>query len=159
MRGAYNLVRIKLGDEWKTTFRMQYRHVEYKLMPFGLTNAPTTFQHMINDIFPEYLDDFVVIYLDDILVFSSSMEEHTHHVRLILSKLREHGLYAKRQKCEFDRNSIEFLGYVISPHGITMDPRTIKSIQEWVMPKRVTDVQSFLCFANFYRRFIKGSTS
>ena len=91
---------------------------------------------MMNDIFREYLDHFVVIYLDDILVFSLSMEEHTHHVRLILSKLREHGLYAKRQKCEFDRNSIEFIGYLISPQGITMDPRKIKTvIQEWATPK------------------------
>ena len=110
LRGVYNLVRIKPGDEWKTTFRTRYGHFEYKVMPFGLTNAPTVFQHMMNDIFREYLNHFVVIYLDDILVFSSSMEEHTHHVRLILSKLREHGLYAKREKCEFDRNSIEFIG-------------------------------------------------
>ena len=156
LRGAYNLVRIKPGDEWKTAFRTRYGHFEYKVMPFGLTNAPAVFQHMMNDIFREYLDHFVVVYLDDILVFSSSIEEHTHHVRLTLSKLREHGLYAKREKCEFDCNSVEFLGYVISPQGITMDPRKIKTIQEWATPKRVKDVQSFLGFANFYRRFIKG---
>mgnify|MGYP000099517084 CR=1 FL=1 len=136
-----------------TTFCMQYRNFEYKVMPFGLTNAPTTFQHMMNEIFRDYLDHFVVIYLDDILVFSS---RYTHHIRLILSKFREHGLYAKREKCEFDRNSIEFLGYVISRHGITIDPRKIKIIQEWATPKRVKDVQSFLGFENFYWQFIKG---
>jgi hypothetical protein len=125
-------------------------------MPFGLTNAPAVFQHMMNDIFREYLDHFVVIYLDDILVFSSNIKEHTRHVRLVLAKLREHGLYAKSEKCEFDRTCVEFLGYVISTQGITMDTQKVKTIQEWVVPTRVRDVQSFLGFANFYRRFIKG---
>ena len=154
LRGAYNLVRIKPGDEWKTAFRTRYGHFEYKVMPFGLTNAPAVFQHMMNHIFREYLDHFVVIYLDDILVFSSSMEEHTRHVRLILTKLREHGLYAKSEKCEFDRTSVEFLGYVISPPGITMDPRKVATIHDWPIPTRLKEVQSFLGFANFYRRFI-----
>ena len=156
LRGAYNLVRIKPGDEWKTAFRTRYGHFEYKVMPFGLTNAPAVFQHMMNDIFREYLDHFVVIYLDDILVFSSSAEEHTRQVRLVLTKLREHGLYAKREKCEFDRTSVEFLGYVISPSGITMDTRKVATIQAWPVPTRLKEVQSFLGFANFYRRFIQG---
>jgi hypothetical protein len=94
LRGVYNLVRIKPGDEWKTAFWTRYGHFEYKVMPFSLTNAPAVFQHMMNHIFREYLDHIVVIYLDDILVFSPSMEEHTQHVRLILTKLQEHGLYA-----------------------------------------------------------------
>ena len=113
--GAYNLVPIKPNDEWKTTFSTGYEHFKYKVMPFGLTNAPTIFQYTMNNIFHEYLDQFVIIYLDDILVFSLSMEEHTHQGRLILSKLREHGRYAKREKCEFNCNSLEFLVYVISP--------------------------------------------
>ena len=156
LRGAYNLVRIKPGDEWKTAFRTRYGHFEYKVMPFGLTNAPTVFQHMMNDIFREYLDHFVVIYLDDILIFSPNMEEHTRQVRLVLAKLREHGLYAKGEKCEFDRTSIEFLGYIISPTGITMDMKKVSVIRAWATPRRLKDVQSFLGFANFYRRFIKG---
>ena len=156
LRGAYNLVRIKPGDEWKTAFRTRYGHFEYKVMPFGLTNAPAVFQHMMNDIFREYLDHFVVIYLDDILVFSSSMEKHTQQVRLVLAKLREHGLYAKSEKCEFDRSSVEFLGYVISPNGIMMDTKKVRTVQEWATPTRMKEVQSFLGFANFYRRFIKG---
>jgi hypothetical protein len=119
-------------------------------MPFGLTNALAVFQHMMNHIFQEYLDHFVVIYLDDILVFSSSIKEHTRHVRLILSKLREHGLYAKGEKCEFNRTSVEFLGYVISPSGITMDPRKVATNHDWPIPTRLKEVQSFLGFANFY---------
>ena len=98
-------------------------------MPFGLTNAPIIFQHMMNDIFQEYLDHFVVIYLDDILIFSPNMAEHTHQVQLVLAKLWEHGLYAKSEKCEFDRTSIEFLGYIISPNGITMDMKKVSVIR------------------------------
>ena len=120
-------------------------------MPFGLTNAPIVFQHMMNNIFREYLDHFVVIYLDDILVFSTNIEEHTQHVRRVLSKLREHGLYAKSEKCEFDRTSVEFLGYVISPSGITMDARKVAAITDWPLLTWLKEVQSFLGFANFYR--------
>ena len=156
LRGAYNLVRIRPGDEWKTAFRTRYGHFEYRVMPFGLTNAPAVFQHLMNDIFREYLDQFVVAYLDDILIFSQDVVSHTTHVRLVLTKLREHGLYAKLEKCEFHCSSVEFLGYIISPNGITMDKRKIVAIYEWDSPKRVKEVQSFLGFANFYRRFIKG---
>ena len=98
----------------------------------------------------------MVIYLDDILIFSRDYIEHTKHVRLILSKLRAHGLYAKPEKCEFDRTSVEFLGYVISSDGLTMDKKKVAMVQEWEVPTRVKDVQSFLGFTNFYRRFIQG---
>ena len=106
-------------------------------MPFGLTNAPTVFQHMMNDIFREYLDHFVVIYLDDILVFSSNWEEHTHHVWLVLTKLWEYGPYAKSDKCEFDRTSIEFLGYMISPIGIIVDECKVAAIIDCPLLTRV----------------------
>ena len=114
--------------------------LEYIVMPFGLTNATAVFQHMMNDIFREYLDHFVVIYLDDILVFSSNWEEHTHHVRLVLTKLREYGLFAKSEKCEFDRTSVEFLGYIISPTGITMDERKVVAITDWPLPTGMKEV-------------------
>ena len=159
LRGAYNLVRIRPGDEWKTAFRTRYGLFEYRVMPFGLTNAPAVFQHMINDIFREYLDQFMVAYLDDILIYSPDLHTHEQHVRLVLSKLREHGLYAKCEKCVFDQPSVEFLGYIISPDGISMDQRKVAAIQEWQPPTRVRDLQSFLGFANFYRRFIKGFSS
>ena len=98
----------------------------------------------------------MVIYLDNILVFSSNWEEHTHHVRLVLTKLREYRLFAKSEKCEFDRTSVEFLGYIISPTGITMDERKVATITNWPLPTRLKEVQSFLGFSNFYRRFIDG---
>jgi hypothetical protein len=155
LRGAYNLVRIKEGDEWKTTFRTRYGHFEYNVMPFGLTNAPAVFQHMMNDIFREHLDDFVVIYLDDILIFSKNEEEHEKHVRLVLEKLRERGLYAKLEKCLFHQTEMEFLGFIATTDGLKMDPKKVEAIVSWEVPKTVRDVQCFLGFANFYRIFIK----
>lgn len=154
LRGAYNLVRIKPGDEWKTAFRTRYGHFEYTVMPFGLTNAPAIFQHLMNDIFREYLDVFVVIYLDDILIFSANQEDHDRHVKLVLEKLRCSGLYAKLEKCEFNQKQVEFLGYLVSADGIKMDPRKVDAILNWDRPSSPKDVQCFLGFANFYRHFI-----
>jgi hypothetical protein len=125
-------------------------------MPFSFTNAPEVFQHLMNDIFQKYMDKFVVVYLDDILIFSKNQEDHDKHVRLVFAKLREHGLYAKLEKCEFDKSLVEFLGYVISLDGVSMDKSKVKTIQCWVIPSSVKDVQRFLGFANFYRWFIKG---
>ena len=110
----------------------------------------------MNDIFREYLDQFTVVYQDDILIYSSDLNSHEQHVRLVLSKLREHDLYAKYEKCVFKQAVVEFLNYIISPEGISTDQRKVAAIQEWQPPTRVRDVQSFLGFANFYCRFIKG---
>ena len=156
IRGAYNLVRIKPGDEWKTAFRTRYGHFEYMVMPFGLTNAPCFSTYDEWHLPRISIDQFVVIYLDNILIFSHDYIEYTKHIRLVLSKLREHGLYAKSEKCEFDRISVEFLEYVISSNGLTMDKMKVATVQEWEVPTRVKDVQSFLGFAKFYRRFIQG---
>jgi hypothetical protein len=128
LRGAYYLLRIRPGDEWKTTFHTRYGHFEYTVMPFGLTNAPAVFQHLMNDIFREYMDEFVVVYLDDILIFSKDQETHNKHVRLVLATLRVHGLYAKMEKCEFNKSSVAFLGYLISPDGIFMDKSKVETI-------------------------------
>lgn len=105
LRGAYNLVRIREGDEWKTAFRTRFGHFEYLVMPFGLCNAPATFQHFVNDIFRDWLDIFVIVYLDDILIFSSSLDLHRDHVRNVLGRLRQHGLYAKPKKYEFQHEA------------------------------------------------------
>ncbi|XP_013932051.1 PREDICTED: RNA-directed DNA polymerase homolog [Thamnophis sirtalis] len=101
LRGAYNLVRVRAGDEWKTAFGTRYGHFEYTVMPFGLTNAPAIFQHFMNDIVQDLLDQFFIIYLDDILIYSASREDHRQHLGLVLQRLREHRLYAKLEKCQF----------------------------------------------------------
>ena len=150
------------------TFRVQsdgirpYQHSgnlpTHDELAFGLTNTLAVFQHMMNDIFREYLDHFVVIYLDDIPVFCSNLEEHTHHALLVLTKLREYGLFAKSEKCKFDQTFVEFLGYIISPTRITMDERKVVTITDFPLPTRLKEVQSFLGFANFNRRFIDGNS-
>jgi len=123
-------------------------------MPFGLTNAPGAFQRFMNDIFADMLDVCVVVYLDDILIYSSDKKTHAKQVKEVLRRLRKHKLYAKPEKCEFHKEKVEYLGYILTPDGLFMDPAKVKTIQDWPEPRRVRDVQSFLGFANFYRRFI-----
>ncbi len=123
-------------------------------MLFGLINAPIVFQHMMNDVFREYLDDFVVYYVNDILIFSKNMVDHEHHVHLVLEKLREVGLYAKLEKCGFHQFEVEFLGYIISRNGFCMDLHKVQTIMDWATLTFVRNVQCFLGFANFSQRFI-----
>ncbi len=154
LRGAYKLVGIRPGDEWKIAFRTRYGHFEYIVMPFGLTNTPAVFQHMANDIFGDLLDIFLIIYLDDLLIYSKTQEEHDAHVCQVLQRLREHGLYAKLEKCSFDCEQVEFLGYIISSNGISMDPAKVQTVLDWKTPCSVRDVQCFLGFSNVYRKLI-----
>ena len=156
LRGAYNLIRIKEGDEWKTAFRCRFGHYEYQVMPFGLTNAPASMMRLMNNILHAYLDIFVIVYLDDILVFSSTEEEHIIHVRKVLQALGDKQLRLEPDKCEFHTQRTEFLGYIITTEGVEMDPKKVEAVKDWPRPESVKDVQSFLGFANFYRRFIKG---
>ena len=123
-------------------------------MPFGLTNAPAAFQRFMNDIFSDLLDVCVVIYLDDILIYSNNMSEHYQYVKEVLRHLHKAGLYAKAEKCEFHSELVEYLGYILSPSGLTMSNDKVKIIQDWLEPKKVKDIQSFLGFANFYCQFI-----
>jgi hypothetical protein len=156
LRSGYNLVRMAEGEEWKTAFRSRYGHYEYRVMPFGLCNAPSTFQNLMNDVLRDFLDDFAIVYLDDILIFSRSLEEHKRHVRLVLERLRANGLFAKPEKCFFHQEEIEYLGFIVSPSGVKMDPKKVSAILDWPEPASVHDVQVFLGLANFYRRFIRG---
>lgn len=156
LRGAYNLIRIRAGHEWKTAFRTRFGHYEYLVMPFGLCNAPATFQHLINDVLRDFLDVFVIAYLDDILIFSESRELHQEHVRRVLGRLRLHSLYAKAEKCEFEQQSIQFLGLIISATGIKMDPQMVSAVLDWPLPLDKKGIQRFVGFANFYRKFIRG---
>ncbi|SOV08925.1 uncharacterized protein UDID_17787 [Ustilago sp. UG-2017a] len=154
LRAAYNLIRIAKGDEWKTAFGTQLGLYEYLVMPFGLANAPAHFQSFINDIFRDIIGVYVVVYLDDFLIFSDTEESHVKHVTEVLTRLRSNRLFAKLSKCEFHIKTVEFLGYIIKPTGIEMDPEKVRTVKEWPMPASIHDIQRFLGFANFYRRFI-----
>ncbi|MBW0515642.1 hypothetical protein O181_055357 [Austropuccinia psidii MF-1] len=155
LHGAHNLLRIKEGDESLTAFKTKYGSYEYLVMPFGLTNAPASLQNTVNDIFADFLDIFVVVYLDDIMVFSSSEEEHVKHVASVLQRLRDNNLFSKASKCVFHASSVEYLGYVVSSDGLKMDSSKVQKILNWSQPKNIKALQSFLGFANFYCRFIK----
>ncbi|MBW0574302.1 hypothetical protein O181_114017 [Austropuccinia psidii MF-1] len=156
LRGAYNLLRIKEVDEHLTCFRTKYGSFEYLVMPFGLTNAPASFQNLVNDIFQDLLDFYVVVYLDDIMVLSKSEEEHVTHVSTVVSRLRANNLFAKASKCLFHVSSVEYLGYVVSSEGLKMDKAKVQQILNWPLPRNLKAFQSFLGFANFYCRFIKN---
>ena len=156
VRDGYNRLRMAPGEEWKTAFRCRYGLFEYMVMPFGLCNAPGTFQHYMNNTFCEFLDEFLVVYLDDLLIYSSDLKEHKRHVRKVLEWLQEAGLFLKPSKCEFHVQEVEFLGFVIGKDGIRMDPAKVEFITAWPTPKSPHDIRMFLGLANFYQRFIKG---
>jgi transposase InsO family protein len=156
LRSGYHQVRIHEEDVPKTAFRTRYGHYEFLVLPFGLTNAPATFMHLMQSIFDPHLDHFVIIFLDDILIFSKSLEEHDKHVREVLEVLRKNKLYAKESKCEFFKEKISFLGHVVSAKGISMEEDKVKAIQEWPVPSSTTAVRSFLGLTGYYRRFVKG---
>ncbi|MBW0557241.1 hypothetical protein O181_096956 [Austropuccinia psidii MF-1] len=156
LHGAYKLLRIKNGDEHLTAFRTKYGSFENLVMPFGLTNAPASFKNLGNDIFQDLLDVYVVVYLDDIMVFSKSEEEHFTHVSTVLSRLRANNLFAKDSKCLFHVSSVEYLGCVVSSEGLKMDQANVQQILNWIPPRNFKALQSFLGFANFYHRFVKN---
>ncbi len=150
------MVRIREGDEWKTAFNTPRGHFEYLVMPFGLSNSPAVFQALVNDVLRDMVDQFIYVYLDDILIFSSSLQEHVQHVRRVLQRLLENGLFVKAEKCEFHAQSVTFLGYVVSSEGMRMDPDKVKAVVDWPTPDSRKALQRFLGFANFYRRFIRN---
>ena len=156
VRGAYNLIRVADGEEWKTAFRTRYGLFETLVMPFGLTNAPASFQHFINDALRPFLDRFASAYLDDILIYSETLEEHKSHVRQVLQKLSDNGLHLKPEKCQFFREEVKYLGLIIGREGIKMDSHKTDTVRDWPTPEKLHDVRSFLGFANFYRRFIRS---
>ena len=156
LKDAYHRIRIKAGDEWKTAFRTRYGHFEYLVMPFGLANAPATFQAYINRALAGLVDVTCVVYLDDILIYSAEPAEHWGHVKQVLERLRQFSLYANLKKCQFYTGRVEFLGFIVTTDGVAMDQERVSTIKEWPRPKSYRDVQVFLGFANFYRRFIQG---
>ncbi|KAF8713242.1 hypothetical protein RHS03_00737, partial [Rhizoctonia solani] len=154
LQWGYNNIQIKEGNEWKTAFRTKYGLFEYLVMPFGLTNAPAAFQHFMNNLFRDLVDITVVIYLDNILIFSENPEDHPTHVREVLSRLLNNQLFCKLSKCHFHVTTVDYLGIVISPKGFSMDQKKIEAVTSWPTPKTVKQVQAFLGFVNYLRQFI-----
>ncbi|KAK3556977.1 hypothetical protein QTP70_022326 [Hemibagrus guttatus] len=156
---AYNLIRIRKGDEWKTAFVTPTGHYEYLVMPYGLANAPSVFQDFMHEVLRDFLHKFVVVYIDYILIYSRSMADHQRHVAEVLHRLRDYNLFLKAEKCLFHQPSVQFLGYVIDRSGVCMDKKKVTAVRDWPTPTSVKELQRFLGFANFYRRFIKGYSS
>jgi ribonuclease HI len=156
LRSGYYQLRIRPEDVPKTAFVTRYGQYEFTVMPFGLTNAPAYFMNLMNKVFMEELDQFVVVFIDDILVYSRSAEEHEQHLRVVLGKLRSHQLYAKFSKCEFWLQKVSFLGHVLTAEGVAVDPEKVTAVSEWKQPTSVSEIRSFLGLAGYYRRFIEG---
>ncbi|GBG59186.1 hypothetical protein CBR_g32201 [Chara braunii] len=156
LKSGYHQISIQPNDRYKTAFKMRYEHFEWVVMPFGLTNAPTTFQAAMINEFRAMLDRFVLVYLDDILVYNRSLEDHLGHLRRVLETLRRAKYKANRDKCEFVRQELEYLGHFVTPEGISPLSDKIQAVREWPEPRNVTDVRSFLGLAGYYERFIKG---
>ncbi|GKC78138.1 putative reverse transcriptase domain-containing protein, partial [Tanacetum coccineum] len=156
LRSGYHQLRIKEEDIPITAFRTQYGHFEFQVMSFGLTNAPAVFMDLMNRVCKPYLDKFVIVFIDDILIYSKNDEEHEKHLRIILVLLKEEKLYAKFLKCDFWLDLVQFLGYVIDRSGVHVDPAKIEAIKSWAAPTTPTEVRQFLGLAGYYRRFIEG---
>ena len=156
LRSGYHQIKVNPGDIDKTAFVSRYGHHEYTVVPFGMTNAPAVFMNLMNKLFMKHLDKFIVVFIDDILIYSKSEEEHVHHLTVALEILRENQLFAKFSKCEFWLDQVAFLGHVISGRGIEVDPSKIDTVLSWKRPTNTTGIRSFLGFAGYYRRFIKG---
>nr|GFA67813.1 reverse transcriptase domain-containing protein [Tanacetum cinerariifolium] len=156
LRSGYHQLRIWEEDIPKTALITRYGHYEFQVMPFGLTNAPTVFMDLMNWVFKPYLDRFVIVFIDDILIYSKNRKEHEGHLKMILKLLKEEELYAKFSKCEFWLSKVQFLGYVIDSEGILVDPAKIEAIKDWESPKTPTEIRQFLGLAGYYRRFIEG---
>ena len=155
LRSGYNNVRMKDGDQWKAAFKCERGLFEPTVMFFGLCNSPATFQALMDDLFSDMIEEgWLVIYMDDMLLFSKDRKTHKERMRRVLQRLRENDLYLKPEKCLFDVEEVEFLGLIVKPDTLAMDPVKLKGIEDWPEPSSVKGVRSFLGFANFYRRFI-----
>ena len=155
LKSGYHQIRIREGDEWKTTFKKNEGLYEWMVMPFGLSNAPSTFMRLMNEVLKEFIGKFAIVYLDDILIYNKTKEEHVRHINYVLRKLHQEKLLINLNKCSFMKKELIYLGFVVSADGLKMDPEKIKLIIEWPSPKSVFEVRSFHGLASFYRKFIR----
>ena len=155
LRTGYHQLRVRETDIPKTVFRTSYGHFEFTVMPFGLTNVPAAFKDLMHRVSQPYLDQFVVVIVDDILIYSQSEWEHECHLRIVLQLLRDHQLNAKFSKCEFWLTKGRFLGHVVSASGVSVDPEKVEAVMSWERPKSAFEIRSFLGLAGYYRRFIE----
>ncbi|GJU00103.1 putative reverse transcriptase domain-containing protein [Tanacetum coccineum] len=155
LRLGYHQLRVRDEDNPKTAFRTRYGHYEFQVMPFCLTNAPAVFMDLMNRVCKPYFDKFVIVFFDDILIYSRKKEEHVNHLRIILELLKKEKLYAKFSKCDFWISIVQFLGHLINSQGLHVDPAKIEAVNNWASPTRPTEIRRFLGLAGYYRRFIK----
>ena len=144
------------SDEYKTAFKTHHGHFQFRVMPFGLTNAPATFQCAMNSVLDHFLRKFAMVFIDDILIYSASWEEHMKHVRMVFEKLKEHQFYLKKSKCVFGRTQLTYLGHVISQRGVSTDPAKTLAMERWPIPTSISELRGFLGLTGYYRRFVKG---
>jgi hypothetical protein len=156
LRAGYHQIRMRPEDEEKTAFKTHHGHFQFRVMPFGLTNAPATFQCIMNSVFAPFLRKFVIVFLDDILVYSDSWEKHLQHLQLVLDKLRGAQFYAKLSKCSFGQTSIQYLGHIISDQGVATDPEKTSVMEQWPIPTTITELRGFLGLTGYYRKFVQN---
>ena len=156
LRSGYHQVRIRPGDEWKTAFKIKDGLYEWRVMPFGLSNAPSTFQWLMIEVLRPFIGKFVVVYFDDILIYSRGREDHQHHLRQVCDALLREKLYAHPKKCYFFTTEVSFLGFIVSAQGVSADPEKVRAISSWPRPSTIHDVRSFIGLATFYRRFVQN---
>lgn len=154
LKSGYHQIRIQPGDEWKTAFKTREGLFEWLVMPFGLSNAPSTFMHVMNQALHPFIGKFVVVYSDDILIFSKTLDDHINHLREVLRVLRRDQLFATFKKCEFGSDQVHFLGYIVSAKGLAVDPAKVEAIQSWLVPTTLSETRIFHGLASFYRRFV-----
>jgi hypothetical protein len=156
LRSGYFQLKIRESDIPKKAFVTRYGQFEFTVMSFGLTNAPAYFMNLMNKVFMDELDKFVVVFIDDILIYSKSIQEHEQHLRVVLEKLRIHRIYVKFSKCEFWLERVDFLGHILTAEGVAVDPEKVEAVSNWQRPTNVSEIRSFLGLAGYYRRFIEG---